>query len=64
MGNSLEIPKRCIDFATKNPKYEPTNSEGAKLPPLPPLPSVNPVANDFSKTVIPINASKIHSLFL
>src|SRR5690606_10452719 len=45
-------------------KYEPTKSEGAKFPPLPPAPSVNPVATDLNSNVNTTNANTTHWLSL
>ena len=40
------------------------NSDGAKLPPLPPLPKVIPVAKAFIIIVKPTKSSKTQGLFL
>ena len=48
----------------KKPKYAPTNKDGAKLPPLPPLPRVRPVAIALTKINIPTKLRTNHSLLL
>ena len=49
-------------YAVENPKYEPTNREGAKLPPLPPAPKVIPVAKTLNNKVKVMKPKIIHLL--
>ena len=61
-GKSMSNNKLII-LATKNPKKPPTNKEGAKFPPLPPLPKVIAVATGFKKSMKSANNTMNQSVW-